>query len=578
MANLTTVNFNSTMDQSSAEMPTTEPPSPREKLFEDLFNVFKASLKDNWDRAKVLEHPLGPRLVRLVRATFEQRKFYPEAWRVQFVRQARTLHSFTGYRDIRSLLFEWLKTRQFVPPDADMFIYSDGQIRRHLKRLAQTPQEATILSSSALAVVKQTEMTILTVDNPETMDRDDALSLRPVRGGYEIGVHTPLLEHVVARGSVWDRWAFDMAVSIYMPHLVIPMLPHEIATKHASLDAGTVRPVLSFYFFTAGKSAPQFQRVCCEEIKIQRNADYQQIAQWLAASQLAEKMAGKWKVKDTAKIKEAELHTAVQVWIGAAEHLERKRVKAGGRKFDREQIDVMVAKNGAVQLRRYSQASAEHKMVSEWMIAANHAAARFCAEHQLPCIYRVQESGGARENEEGSEGGNNFTRPQSSLEMAPHRDLGIEGYAQITSPLRRYSDLLVQRQIAAFLQKGAPVYAPQELLACATAIEETARRIHKIEGKAEFYYKCVYLKQHRGETFDAEISYGPPPARNVVLMLTDLGLRLFLPLASIKGLNARQIPPADSPFAVRALCHNMDPDRGTSTFQIKRAFERYDRR
>jgi exoribonuclease-2 len=535
-------------------------------------------LKDNWSRGQVLEHPLGLRLVRLVRATFEQRRLYPEAWRVQFVRQARTLHSFTGYRDIRSLLFAWLKRREFVPPEADMFVYSDAQIRRHLKRLTQAPQESASIAMPALSAAPQREMTILTVDNPETMDRDDALSLRAVQAGYEVGVHIPLLAHLVARDSEWDRRASETAVSIYMPHLVIPMLPQEVATKHASLDAGKVRPVLSFYFFTDGKSAPQFRRVCCEEIKIQRNADYQQIAQWLAASQLAEKMAGKWKVKDTAKMKEAEYHTAVQVWINAAEQLERKRVQAGGRKFDREQIDVMVGKDGKVQLRRYSQASPEHKMVSEWMIAANHAAARFCAEHALPCIYRVQESGGARENEEGSEGVNNFARPQSSLEMAPHRDLGIDGYAQITSPLRRYSDLLVQRQIVAFLQNGAPVYSPEELSAHATAIEETARRIHKTEGKAEFYYKCVYLKQHRGETFNAEISYSPPPSRNVVLLITDLALRLYLPLSSIKGMNAKQIPPADSPLAVRALCHNMEPDLGTSIFQIKRAFERYERR
>ncbi len=552
----------------------TEPPSPRQQLFDDLFNLFKLTLKDNWERAKVLEHPLGQRLVRLVRATFEQRKFYPEAWRTQFVRQVRTLHSFTGYRDIRSLLFDWLKSRQLVPQDSDMFVYSDLQIRRHLKRLAVIAQEGPTPTTPFLVSVPQNEMTILTVDNPETMDRDDALSLRVLKEGYEVGVHIPLLEHVVLRDSAWDRWACDIAVSVYMPHVMIPMLPHEIATKHASLDAGKVRAVLSFYFSTDGKSAPQFRRLCCEEIKIQRNADYQQIAQWLAASKLAEKMAGKWKVKDTTKVKEAELHTAVQVWINSAQELERRRMQAGGRKFDREQIDVMVGKDGVVQLRKYSQGSTEHKMVSEWMIAANHAAAHFCAEHGLPCIYRVQESGGAKENEEGSEGVNNFARPQSSLEMAPHRDLGIDGYAQVTSPLRRYSDLLVQRQIVAFLQKGAPVYAPAELLARATAIEETARRIHRTEGKAEFYYKCVYLNQHRGETFNAEISYAPPPLRNVVLLLTDLGLRLFLPLSSIKGMNAKQIPPADSPLTVRALCHNMDPDRGTSIFQIKRSFER----
>ncbi len=585
MENRTTENFDHGAELNNTGAPpeaqatrAAEPISPRQQLFNDLFEAFKSSLKENWDRAAVEQHALGKRLLRLVRATFESRRLYPETWRVQFVRHARTLHSFTGYREIRSLLFDWLKSRQFVPPEADLFVYSDPHIRRHVQRLAHLPQTSLASENSGLPSANQAEMTILTVDNPETTDRDDALSLRLIKGGYEIGVHIPLLEHVVTRGSEWDNWAANMAVSIYMPHLVIPMLPHEVATEHASLDAGTVRPVLSFYFFTDGKSTPQFQRVCCEQIKIQRNADYEQIAQWLAASQLAERMAGKWKVKDTAKTRATELHTAVQVWIAGAQQLERKRLQAGGRKFDREQIDVMVAQDGKVHLRRYSQDSAEHKMVSEWMIAANHAAARYCSEHQIPCIYRVQESGGLRETDENTETAGGFARPQSSLEMAPHNDLGIDGYAQVTSPLRRYSDLLLQRQIVAFLRKSAPVYSPQELLARATAIEETARRIHKTEARAEFYYKCLYLKQHRGETFNAEISYSPPPSRNVVLMLTDLGLRLFLPLASIKSMSARQIPPADSPLTVRALCHNMEPERGTSIFQIKRAFERHERR
>jgi exoribonuclease-2 len=258
------------------------------------------------------------------------------------------------------------------------------------------------------------------------------------------------------------------------------------------------------------------------------------------------------------------------VWWEGAERLEQKRTKAGGRAFDREQVDVKVQADGRVSVHRYSQAEPSHKMISEWMIAANHAAAHFCAKHQLPCLYRVQEAGSPRSEDEGPDTAPNFVRPQINLTMAPHRDLGIEGYTQVTSPLRRYADLLMQRQIGAFLVKGSAVYSPEELQACGLAADEALRRIGRLEARAEFYYKCVYLNQNLGEEMAADICHSPPPWRSVVLMLHDLNLRLFVPLSGIKGLGPRQIPPADSPLRVTAVCLEIDPDRGTMSFQIKR--------
>jgi hypothetical protein len=155
--------------------------------------------------------------------------------------------------------------------------------------------------------------------------------------------------------------------------------------------------------------------------------------------------------------------------------------------------------------------------------------------------------------------------------MAPHRDLGIDAYTQITSPLRRYTDLMMQRQIVSFLEKEGPVYSAAELQARGLAAEEGVRRMGKLESRAEFYYKCVYLHQNLGEEYAATICYGPPPSRSVILMLPRLDLRLFVPLSGIEGLNARQIPPAEAPLPVTAVCLQMDPDRGNMNFHIKKA-------
>ncbi len=540
--------------------------------FDAVFALFKKSWQENWSRAEVEQQPLGKRLIRLVRATLRQRKLYPETWRLQFVRQLKTLHSLTGYREVRALLFEWLIRRGLVPAETDIFVYSSQQIRQHLARLSYTENHVPAAAAAASANTQDPDFIVLTVDNADTVDRDDALSLRRLANGYEIGVHIPLLEDLVPQACEWDRWASAMAVSVYMPHRHIPMLPAQVAER-AGLNAGTIRPVVSFYFRKEGGNALQFHRVLSESIAITRNADYEQVSQWFAAASLQEKMAGKWKVKES-RARPSEYQSAAQVWWEGAQELERKRIKAGGRVFDREQVDVKVQADGRVTLRRYSQAEPSHKMISEWMIAANHAAALFCAKHDLPCIYRVQEAAAPRADEEGAEGAPSFVRPQINLNMAPHRDLGIEGYTQVTSPLRRYTDLMMQRQIVSFLQNGSTVYAPEELRTRGLAAEEAIRRIGKLESRAEFYYKCVYLQQNLGEEFSADICHSPPPARSVILLLHELNLRLYVPLSSIKGLGARQIPPVDSPLAVAAVCQAIDPDRGTMSFEVRRRWQR----
>ncbi len=569
-AHVEPVTAGKTVSPTTKSIPVIQP--EQQTLFEAVFTLFKNSWQHHWPRAQVEQQEHGKRLIRLVRATLQQRKLYPEAWRVQFVRQLKTLHSLTGYRDVRALLFVWLKQRELLPPGADIFVYSSQQIRQHLRRLAQADKNVPAAHGLAGASANGEGLVVLTIDNAETVDRDDALSLRPAPGGHEIGVHIPLLKNFIHEEDDWDRWANEMGVSVYMPHRQIPMLPPAFLER-ASLDAGKVRPVLSVYFRKEGARPPQFQRMQAESITISRNADYDQVSQWLAAAALQEKMAGKWKVKES-RSRPSEYQTAVQVWWEGAQQLERARMKAGGRAFDREQVDVRVQPDGKVMLRRYSQGEPSHKMVAEWMIAANHAAAKFCDQHALPCIYRVQETASVRAEEEGAEAASSFVRPQLNMNIAPHRDLGIVGYTQITSPLRRYMDLMIQRQIVSFLEKKAAAYAPDALWQRALAAEEAARRLGKLEGRAEFFYKCVYLNQNLGEAFAAEICHSPPPSRSVILTLASLSLRLFVPLSGIKGLSGRQIPPADSPLPVTAVCLEIDAERGNMSFQIQKRMQK----
>jgi exoribonuclease-2 len=206
-------------------------------------------------------------------------------------------------------------------------------------------------------------------------------------------------------------------------------------------------------------------------------------------------------------------------------------------------------------------------MVAEWMIAANQAAAQFCHENNLPCIYRVQESiAPEREDEEGA--ARSHVRAQLKPERAPHRDLGVDGYTQITSPLRRYSDLVMQRQIVSFLQTGKPHYSQTDLWARALSIEDMTRRIQRLESRADLYWKCVYLSQHLGETYTARIGRSQGYNPRIILQIVDLDLRLYVPPSGIEGIEERKIPPHYSPKEVQAVCLAMDADKAAMRFKI----------
>jgi hypothetical protein len=575
-------------------------PQERQKLFEALRAAMTEALQKDWGAAEIKLHPLGKKLARLALATLEQRRLYPEIWRKELVIHLHSLNTLTGYRDARHLLFHWLQKVGRAPRDADLFIFSEPELRRHERRLASdqlsvisdqksvfshqfsviSGQNPEIGNESRLGGTTSNEQPasgiqhrgsriqdpefVITIDNPETTDRDDALSFRNAENGIEVGVHTPLLEKFVPRKSQFDEWAYNVGASAYLPHRRVPMLPEMIASDLGSLNVGKARPVLSFYFGLDEAQPPRLLRVVCELLQIGMNTDYESVdrllpeASWEKLSQ--EEIS--FKNQDS-----RDIQVAPQTWAKAAVQLEKQRLENGARIFKRDDVEVRVDAAGVVHLRKVSRDSVAHRLVAEWMIATNQAAAQFCHENHLPCIYRVQEHLGPERDEE-EPGARAHPRAQLKPERAPHQDLGVDGYTQITSPLRRYNDLVMQRQIVAFLQTGKPEYSQTDLWARALAIEEMTRRIQRLESRADFYWKCVYLAQHLGETYAAQIGRSHGYSPRIILQIVDLNLRLFVPTSGIEGIEEKKIPPHYSPKEVQAVCLAMDANKAAMRFQI----------
>jgi exoribonuclease-2 len=140
-------------------------------------------------------------------------------------------------------------------------------------------------------------------------------------------------------------------------------------------------------------------------------------------------------------------------------------------------------------------------LVENAMILTGEAVARFGAEHEIPVPYATQEAPDERAAGDGLAGmyalRRSMQRSQFRTAPGPHSGLGLEAYVQVTSPLRRYLDLVVHQQIRAFLESRPPLTAAQ-VLERIGAVEAMSGSMRQAEQLSNRHWTLVYLLQHPG--------------------------------------------------------------------------------
>jgi exoribonuclease-2 len=144
-------------------------------------------------------------------------------------------------------------------------------------------------------------------------------------------------------------------------------------------------------------------------------------------------------------------------------------------------------------------------LVTELMVLCNRLAADFASLHNLPVVYRTQEP---RDASITLPTGNldplsfeklrkSFKRSRLSLTPGPHSGLGVSAYTQASSPIRRFADLVTQRQFAAFLKTEALPYSRDELTGILTGAETSEQEIRGIEDRSTNYWLLEYLSREK---------------------------------------------------------------------------------
>jgi len=339
------------------------------------------------------------------------------------------------------------------------------------------------------------------IDDASTRDIDDALSCRRLPdGGWEVGVHIADPSTHIEAGDRLDRHARERGTSIYLPWTTIPMFPERVSEEIASLIAGEQRPAISVLTAYDEDLERTGHEIVPSVVEIDDRLTYER------ADALLEEGDG-------------ELAEALQKLRQLGDEERRKRKENGAINIDLPDPDLRVEwEEGepTVECSVKRDDSPANELVSEFMILANTLLGGFCRDNDIPVIYRTQDSPDrelldedVRDVPEGRprQFAMLYRMKPGNLTTEPgyHFGLGVTAYTQATSPIRRYADLICQRQIKAFLADEKLPHDEDDMVELLGAVENASREAGRTQSETDRYWLLEYLRRHDGEPMEATV-------------------------------------------------------------------------
>jgi len=356
-----------------------------------------------------------------------------------------------------------------------------------------------------------TGLPILSIDDASTQDIDDALSAERTEDGYRIGVHITDVADLVPRDSVLDLAARERMSSVYLPDRHIPMLPANLSQDHCALLEGERRCAISFFFTLSSDFELLDSRIMPSLIVNRARLSYDE----------ANRLLG------TIEQPYAEV---LQILNQAVDVFYQRRIDQGAVDLERSVVSIKVDGEKRIRIVLRDTSTRSEHIVSELMILANRTAAAYLASRDIPAIYRTQAETDLGDLEQAEHDAvwrflvlRRMKPLELSLKSRPHATLGVDTYCQITSPIRRYADLVLQRQLRTALTEGPPAYDADEMMDELSALERS-RILNKIQARREWYWLLKHLAQQKDVHIRAIVL--ETRERNILVEFPDFGTRM----------------------------------------------------
>ncbi|HEX5049420.1 MAG TPA: ribonuclease R [Gammaproteobacteria bacterium] len=373
---------------------------------------------------------------------------------------------------------------------------------------------------------------LVTIDGADARDFDDAVFAEPQGDGWRLIVAIADVAHYVQPDTPLDREARSRGTSVYFPDRVVPMLPEELSNGLCSLNPHVDRLSLACEMSVSPRGEVTRSRFFDCVFRSAARLTYPEAAEILESPR--------------PKSPSGHLKPALMPLLDVYRALDKARRSRGAIDFDLPETKIVLNDQGKVGSVRAAERLVTHKLIEECMIAANVEAAKRMRKAKIPALYRVHEAPGEDKLEELLLFLQTFGYKLSPQKITPkeintiiervqgkpeeelvetvvlrsmmqaryqpanvgHFGLALGAYAHFTSPIRRYPDLLVHRALKWLNKKGSTKgyrYNLEEMEKLGEHCSRTERRADDATREVAERLKCLYLKDHVGETFDGII-------------------------------------------------------------------------
>jgi exoribonuclease-2 len=388
-------------------------------------------------------------------------------------------------------------------------------------RLAEEARDYLTAAPAAVSRTDLSALSMMTIDGQATLDFDDAISLEREGDGFRLGVHIIDVAQFIARGDAIDQEALARGSSIYMPDYRIPMLPRCLAEDRCSLKAGALRPAITTRVrLSAGLDILSWE-ILPSIVRVDQQLTYYD------ANLMSED------------------HPDIIVLKDFAAKFRRFRHDAGAVQISLPEIHVWINADGEVAVNRINRESPGRMLVSEIMIMTNWLGAKYLADRGKPSIYRSQPAPKDRlyTGEEYDLFKNVMQRRLLNrfiLNTTPehHSGLGLETYTTATSPIRKYCDLVTQRQIRAALKIETP-YSEDEIDKIIQRLEQPMGNVARIQQRRLRYWILKYLEKRIGMKEEAIVL--ERRRKSYQVLIPEYMLECDLPLLSGLELKSKDL-------------------------------------
>jgi len=395
-----------------------------------------------------------------------------------------------------------------------------------------------------------THLPIVAIDPADARDHDDAVWASADddpknAGGWKALVAIADVSFYVRPGSALDREARRRGNSVYFPDRVVPMLPEELSADICSLKQGEDRAALACHLQVTKDGELKSWRFSRARVRIRANIAYEDAQAAIAADEAKVEVASS--PCSMPEIDSEVMDALLPLWA-CWRALTRARAKRAPLELDLPERRVMLDEKGRILSVAPRERLDAHKLIEDYMIAANVAAAKALEAKKAPVMYRVHEPPGREKlvalkdylktfgiefalgqvvkpatfNHILARLGDEDYRPQVMEQVlrtqtqayyAPqnhgHFGLALGSYAHFTSPIRRYADLLVHRALVRAYGLGEGGLTDEEAASMAVTgelISNLERRAMEAERDTIDRYVAAYLSEKVGELLPCRIT------------------------------------------------------------------------